>query len=313
MRDKGRAAPGKEPSTGSQVAGQSKKMIELYENLSQKEAELCSLILKASYIPHRIKKQNRGFAIFVDEHHMGHARHAIGQYFIENRMEHSLPGSPAEDKDHGFAGVWIAAILGAVHFYVQSTGAAIDFWHHFGASAARINDGEWFRTITALFLHGDSVHLVGNMVGMAIFATAVAQVAGWGAGCLMVLLSGAFGNMTNAVMYQDAHLSIGASTAVFGAVGILSAYQFVHRRRRGGPRARPWLPILGGIALLGILGTGERVDLGAHLFGFLAGIFVGVGYALYAPGRITDRSQWVCGLCAAFLVIFSWLIGYLNA
>ncbi|MFO8112132.1 MAG: rhomboid family intramembrane serine protease [Desulfosalsimonadaceae bacterium] len=288
-------------------------MIELYENLSQKEADLCSLVLKASFIPHRVKKHHRGFAIFVDEHHFDAARHTVEQYFMENRMTYTLPDAAPPDADHGYAGIWIAAFLAAIHFYVQGTGAAADFWQNFGASAARINDGEWFRTITALFLHADSVHLVGNMAGMAIFGTAVSQVAGWGVGCAMVLLAGASGNMVNAFMYQDSHLSIGASTAVFGAVGILSAYQFVRRRKSGGEKSRPWLPVLGGIALLGILGGAAHVDLGAHLFGFLGGMLVGSAYALYGSGLINNRNQWIFGLCAAGLVVFSWLIGYLYA
>lgn len=288
-------------------------MIELYENLSQKDADLCSLVLKASFIPHRVKKDHRGFAIFVDEHHFGAARHTIEQYFKENRMAYTLPDAAPPDADHGYAGIWIAVFLAAIHFYVQSTGAAVDFWHNFGASAARINDGEWFRTITALFLHADSVHLVGNMVGMAVFGTAVSQVAGWGVGCAIILLAGASGNMVNAFMYQDSHLSIGASTAVFGAVGILSAYQFVRRRKTGGAKSRPWLPVLGGIALLGILGGAAHVDLGAHLFGFLMGMMVGIVYALYCASRINARHQYVFGLIAAGLVVFSWLIGYLYA
>ena len=286
-------------------------MIELYENLSRKEADLCSLVLKASFIPHRIKRGPRGYVILVDEHHYDSARHAITQYFIENRIDWAYSDSGSTAAEHGYAGVWIAAFLGAIHFYVQSTGFARELWDNFGASAARINDGELFRTVTALMLHADSVHLVGNMAGIAIFGTAVAQVAGWGVACLMILLAGATGNLANAIMHQDAHLSIGASTAVFGAVGILSAYQFVRRRSTRRQRSGAWLPILGGLALLGILGTGERVDLGAHLFGFLMGIGVGIFYTVSRTGPGGERAQWICLLTASGLVIFSWVAGYL--
>lgn len=288
-------------------------MIELYDNLSQKEAETCSLVLNASYIPHRVKRRNNGFVLLVDDHNHDTARFAIEQYHIENRMDICVSESEAPEPQHGYAGLWIAVFLGVFHFYLQNTVFTQDLWQNFGASAARINDGELFRTITALMLHADYSHLAGNMLGMAIFGTAVAQVAGWGVGFLLILLAGTFGNLINAIMIQDNHLSIGASTAVFGAVGILSAYQFVRKRKKGGHRSRPWLPILGGIALLGFLGTGARVDLGAHLFGFLAGLIVGVFFSVYGGPLRGERAQWVCACIALGLVLFSWLTGYLGA
>lgn len=286
-------------------------MIELYENLSKKEAELCSLVLDASFISHRVRRRGRGLSILVDEHNYEAARETMAAYFVENRIEHPFPAPAEEDADHAYAGIWMAAFLGAIHVYVSNTGYVRDIWDQFGASAARINDGEWFRTVTALMLHADAVHLAGNMAGMAIFGTAVAQVAGWGVGFLLILLAGAAGNFLNAMMMHAGHLSIGASTAVFAAVGILSAHQFVRRRKTSGRRARAWIPVFGGIALLGILGTGERVDLGAHLLGFAAGIGTGVLYGILGPGRTDERIQWVCACAASGIIVFAWVAGYL--
>ena len=286
-------------------------MIELYENLSKKEAELCSLVLDSSFIPHRVRRRGRGFSVLVDEHNYDAARETMAAYFAENRMDHAFPATAEDDADHAFAGVWMAAFLGAIHVYVANTGRVRDIWEGFGASAARINDGEWFRTVTALMLHADAVHLAGNMAGMAIFGTAVAQVAGWGVGFLLILIAGAAGNFLNAMMMHAGHLSIGASTAVFAAVGILSAHQFVRRRKTGGRKSRAWVPVFGGIALLGILGTGERVDLGAHLLGFAAGIGVGVLYGIFGAGRTDERTQWICASAATFIIVFAWVAGYL--
>lgn len=286
-------------------------MIELYENLSKKEAELCSLVLDASFISHRVRRRGRGLSILVDEHNYEAARETMAAYFVENRIEHPFPAPAEEDADHAYAGIWMAAFLGAIHVYVSNTGYVRDIWDQFGASAARINDGEWFRTVTALMLHADAVHLAGNMAGMAIFGTAVAQVAGWGVGFLLILLAGAAGNFLNAMMMHAGHLSIGASTAVFAAVGILSAHQFVRRRKTARRSARAWIPVFGGIALLGILGTGERVDLGAHLLGFAAGIGTGVLYGILGPGRTDERIQWVCACAASGIIVFAWVAGYL--
>lgn len=286
-------------------------MIELYENLPQKDADLCSLVLRASFIPHRVIGRGKGFSVLVGEHNYEDARRTMEQYFAENRTDRAVPAEEPPEAAHGYAGVWIAVILGAIHFYVYNTGFARDVWDKFGASASRINHGEWFRVVTALTLHADWTHIAGNMAGMAVFGTAVAQVSGWGAGFLMILLGGALGNLVNAFMHTDAHLSIGASTAVFGAVGILSAYQFVRKRKREKRRSRAWLPVLGGIALLGLLGGGPHVDLGAHLFGFLAGLAVGFFYTVFADGRLDEKAQWVCGLLGTGIVAFSWVVGYL--
>ena len=50
-------------------------------------------------------------------------------------------------------------------------------------------------------IHADLLHLVGNMVGIALFGAAVATLCGWGLGWLMVLVSGGLGNALNAVFF----------------------------------------------------------------------------------------------------------------
>ena len=73
---------------------------------------------------------------------------------------------------------------------------------------------------------------------------------------------------------------MGASTAVFGAIGLLSALGVAARRRHEPKTRRAWLALGAGLALLAMLGTaGERVDLWAHLFGWLAGLALGLPIA----------------------------------
>ena len=90
------------------------------------------------------------------------------------------------------------------------------------------------------------------------------------------------GNLATAGVARTGYFSIGASTAVFGALGGLTALQLVSRRRKG------WITIGAGVALLAMLGTGEKSDLLAHLFGFLAGAGLGLFAGLWqreAPVR----------------------------
>jgi len=89
---------------------------------------------------------------------------------------------------------------------------------------------------------------------------------------------GALGNLVNAGLQSPTHSSVGASTAVFGAVGILAALSMV---RYGRNLRRRWmLPVaaaLALLALLALLGTeGKNSDLGAHLFGFIYGGCLGL-------------------------------------
>src|SRR5262249_1128773 len=124
----------------------------------------------------------------------------------------------------------------------------------------------------------------------SIFASAVQRRIGAGATVLAVLVSGALGNFGNALYDRywlgTEHGWLGASTAGFGALGLPSAPQLV-LHRPDPDRRRSWTeyaaPIVGGFALLGALGSGNgdgKTDLGAHLFGFLAGVLIGLAAAL---------------------------------
>lgn len=283
-------------------------MVQLYENMQADAADLCGLILKASGIPFRVRPDGSGWGIWVEARDYERARNAVEQYFRENRGPDTAAGDQAALQEHGYAGIWAAVFLAVVYAAVQHTGAVHAVWSDFGASARRIMDGEVYRIVTALMLHADAVHLLGNMAGLAIFATAVCQVAGRGAGMLMILFAGAAGNLLNAWAYTSGHLSIGASTAVFGAIGILSGYQFLRWRKSSRKKAAAWLPLACGLALLGFLGAGEHVDLTAHLFGFLVGIFTGIGYGM-SHKTIGPAGQRLCFGIAAAVLAGSWAAG----
>jgi len=177
----------------------------------------------------------------------------------------------------------------------------------YGSSAFDILNGEIYRTVTSLMLHSNYLHLAGNIAGIVIFGTAVCNITGTGAGWLLILLTGILGNLVNAAMFKYGHVSIGASTALFGAVGFLAAYQFCKKIRFADTRMKAWLPLAAGLALLGFLGTGARSDLTAHLFGFMAGICLGLLYALYLHRFLEKKHQIDCFAVTIGTVVVSWL------
>jgi membrane associated rhomboid family serine protease len=147
----------------------------------------------------------------------------------------------------------------------------------------------------------------------SVVITAVGWWVGPGVGIWLVLLAGAAGNALTAFAYGAHHVSVGASTATFGAVGILAALQFAARRRRPWTRRRAWVAIGAGLALLGMLGTGAGTDIPAHLFGLLAGCALGVGAALVLRRPSRRTVQWSLALAAAAFVAGSWWLALATA
>src|SRR5262249_1728467 len=147
-----------------------------------------------------------------------------------------------------YAGLVVAMLLG-VFYLVTGPATRGTSWVQVGSGAAeRGLGGAIWGTVTALTLHADPAHVLANAVSGAVLLTAVGRLLGPGLGAWLVLLAGAGGNALNAWLHGANHISIGASTAVFGALGILGGLQF--GRLRG--RRRAWLAIAATLALLAL-------------------------------------------------------------
>ncbi len=287
-------------------------MFILFENLTQKQADLCALILSSSGLSYRIQKIRTGWNVWVDASHYNRALESVELYFRENRNARPEFGEKNIEirKDTIISGIIVSIIILLWYILAQNADDAKEIVNRFGASAVKILDGEYYRSVTALMLHKDEVHLAGNMTGLFIFGTAVCSVTGWGIGWLMVLVSGMAGNMINAFMYESAHVSIGASTAVFGAIGILAGYQGSQIKRNSRPLKSAWVPMACGLALLGLLGSGGvEVDIMAHLFGFFCGILLGILYVLAIKKKPGKFFQWASAAAAMGIVFYAWSAG----
>lgn len=284
-------------------------MIELFKDLGEDEANSYALTLSAYNISHRvIKERSGGLSLYVDEWNHEKALDIIKRYIEENRsINHTDLGLQGE-YGKTFTGLWAATILLVCYTVVVACNQNESIIRTYGSSASHILRGELYRTATSLMLHTNALHLAGNMVGIALFGTAVCSVAGWGVGWVMILASGIIGNTANAFLYRAGHLSIGASTAVFGAIGILCAQQFLKKLRSRGYRMKAWLPLGGGLALLGILGSGENSDIMAHLFGFVAGISLGGFYALLIKKPAKKAWQFVCFIAVLIVLVVAWMV-----
>ena len=215
----------------------------------------------------------------------------------------------ADDFASLIAGIVVAGVLILSHAVAVRWKEAAPWFDQGSAEASRILDGELWRTVTALTLHADLVHLFSNAVAAAIFVTALSSIVGAGLAAGLVMLAGACGNLVNALMQGSSHVSVGASTAIFGAVGVLGTLGLVRRRREPTRSRGAWIPIAAALGLLAMLGTGTgRTDLLAHLFGFFCGALLGVPVGLFFPAMPGQVIQWVCGSATVLVLIYCWTL-----
>ncbi|MGI9239829.1 MAG: rhomboid family intramembrane serine protease [Verrucomicrobiales bacterium] len=244
-------------------------------------AEEHGLVVVAMQFPCWIsqdRSQAGGYELAVEPADVPRASAELRAYRQDTLDAQTEPGRPLPSFPHGR---WLAfAYALALLLCFMEQGRDAEFEERFISDNLAIIDlGQRYRAATALFLHADDFHLFGNVIFGVGFGLWVCSSVGAWSGWALILLSGVLGNLINAHhYYPDLHRSLGASTAVFGALGILTGYGIIAAflSPRSAPWARAILPIAGGIALLGWFGLGgPEVDIMAHVYGFACGIPLG--------------------------------------
>ena len=270
----------------------------------QQQADEWALALTSAGVASRIEADHHGWRLLVQSDEAARAT-AILEAFVE---ENARAEPDLESHDAGPSAVPVSLALALVGFWVV-TGpreAGSRWFEHGSANSARLLNGELWRSITALTLHADLAHVLANAVGLIVFTGGLCRAFGSGIALWLLLLSGGAGNLLNALLRGPGHSAVGASTALFGAVGALAATQAVRRRRRVG-HAPAWLPVAAGLALLALLGSAAHTDVLAHLFGFGAGLIAGAGAATLLPSPPEPRTQRWLGFLAAATVTAAWV------
>lgn len=281
-----------------------------YERLSL--ARERGLVVSAMELPHWIVRDGREFTLRVEEADRERVAAELEKYEAERQQR--APAATAETAPAKFesTSLYVAAWILSAFWMAQSVwDQTVDFGE---ASTVKIFHGEWWRVFTALTLHADVSHLLANLASGLMFAAFLLRHLRAGVAWLAIVLSGAMGNVLNAWFYAPSpHISIGSSTAVFGALGLLVGCEFISRLRHPHTRGR-WqliLPIGAGLALLAYLGVGDEqkhtTDYMAHFWGFVSGITMGL---VLAASKIDDRlgsfAQTLAGIAAPASLVAAW-------
>jgi rhomboid protease GluP len=303
----GGAHPAGEDEAPSTVVGSYLRLSVAREN---------GLVLAAQGIAHWVRRRNGSFDLEVSAGDVQRALDEIGKYSSERALQGEV--MPEVLPEFGRAGILHFAgsawVLWGCWVWQQRVGEfGVD---RGGADSRAMLAGEWWRAVTALTLHADGGHFLANWIFGTLFCGFVTGRAGFGVGWAWVLCCGALANGLNAVCHWGRpQVSIGASTAVFAALGWLVGGEL--RRGRGGRgQGAAWLlPLGAGLALLAHLGTGSgATDLMAHLLGFVVGVAAGLGAAgVRASLRGRVLAQWLAGGATLVLLATCWMAAFRGA
>ncbi len=290
-----------------------------------------ALVLEASGIPSGMATAFGRHVLLVRVEDADRARLAIQTYVREN------PDRPPSEEPAlatwqsiGAALVYLALLV-LFDMAQRRESFGLDWWRAGLADAELIRQGAWWRSLTALCLHADLVHLAGNLAFGALFGAMLAQGIGFGLAWVSFAVTGGIGNWLNAWLQPPSHTAIGASTAVFGMLGVQVAFDWIRRRRLRYSPLRRWAPIVIGLALLAWLGGAEhridpndlgrtlgdlnvpipRIDVGAHLLGFATGLGLGGLLGSHRQRIISHaRIQTAFAAAAAGVFALSWLAAF---
>ena len=270
-------------------------------------AEDWALVLVALRLSPFVRETRDGFVLSVPERERERALAGLAAYDRENpqrRAEQDEPVFPVRLR----SGTAVAGTLLIFFFMTTFWSPAVPWLERGSANADSILRGELWRAVTALTLHADLVHALSNAVAAVVFLSVLYGILGVGLGSALVLVAGAGGNLANAVLQGPAHASVGASTAIFSAVAMLGSLGMARLRRRKAGRRRSWLPAGAAFALLAMLGAGgPRVDVLAHLCGFLLGGTFGIVIASVIRRPPPIGLQRAFGCAALALLIGCWM------
>jgi len=168
-----------------------------------------------------------------------------------------------------------------VLLFMYMAGYPADMWvpARFGAivPAYILEQGEWYRLFTAMFVHFGLAHFMTNVMGLVIFGTRVERYFGRVAFLLTYIFAGLLGSLFS--LYFTRGYAAGASGAIYGLIGIIFAYTRITGRSI---ELMNWyvMFLFAGMGIaMGLMTAG--VDNFGHLGGLIGGFIIGAGMVAF--------------------------------
>jgi rhomboid protease GluP len=166
--------------------------------------------------------------------------------------------------------VWLGTVaLGAS--FAQAPAEKLFAWG--GNAASEVQRGEWWRLLTATFLHSGAMHVAMNMLGLYSAGLLVERIYGQRLYLVIYLCSGLIGSALSLHFSAQQAVSVGASGAVFGVTGALLVAVFQHRDKLPKEFGRQVMSGIGFFIVYSLVQgfAKQGIDNAAHIGGLIGG------------------------------------------
>lgn len=160
--------------------------------------------------------------------------------------------------------VYILGLLPSVHDNIFQFGITYNYL---------ISQGEYWRLVTGIFLHGGFLHLLFNMFGLYVFGPELERLAGKLRFFTIYMLSGILANVLTYFVQPINYTSVGASGAIFGIFGAYLA--LVYYTRKTMPQFKQLILPLVAVAVI-MTFVQPNINVTAHLGGLVVGFILGL-------------------------------------
>lgn len=172
----------------------------------------------------------------------------------------------------------------------------------FGNNYELVQNGEFYRLFTCMFVHADILHILFNMIALYSIGPVVERYYGKSKFLLIYLVSGLLGSIFSGVFMTADSISIGASGAIFGLLGSICYFTYYYRATLQGILRGSIMPVIIINLVIGFLSL--SIDLSAHIGGLIGGILISMAIGIGDKHRKSDQINGlvVLILMAAFLI-----------
>lgn len=197
------------------------------------------------------------------------------EYFLSHTNDEAAQAQPiVVKKKIAYATVSLVVINVIIYLICTFTGEVLYNIGAFNATAF-VEQKEYYRIFTSMFLHWDIHHIFSNMIVLYYLGEAVEKYFGIVRYMILYLLTGIGGNLLSLIyeIYTGIRIgSVGASGAIFGIIGALLILVLVHKGHFGQITTGRLLFMTAYSLYSGFVGT--NINNAAHIGGFVSGILL---------------------------------------